>query len=313
MHKVPPLANELFIDDGFWKRKIYFFWTSDTGYVCHTPGQAPCKGVVSQHKSDLVFFSSFSLCFCFWKKKTIRLGGKLRGGRKTMANTCCVKFSKNKNIIVSFIFENFIQAFWSYSPLTPPLTPPKFTPSLPQSPNFMYLVFLKKKKLQCVLTIELWLWGQPLEHDQPIRSHIFREARNRGSWVPPPHMVECWLAWSFASNWPPTWDMWVSDRTGSGPEWQSTCLWYGKICYELIMSENPDPSIMSIYWIAINSQTMLVSSNLTICQKKILISLDGWPLAPTGPFIPMWITGIHSQITYPLPMVKYKRNMSLDN
>lgn len=49
-HKIPALMKKLFATDTWWERENQFSTTSDTGYINHTPGQAPYSGIAGQHK-----------------------------------------------------------------------------------------------------------------------------------------------------------------------------------------------------------------------------------------------------------------------
>lgn len=59
---VPPLSKEVFATDTFWKKENKFSSLQYTEYINHTLMQAPCSGVVSEHKRDSIFFL---WAFCF--------------------------------------------------------------------------------------------------------------------------------------------------------------------------------------------------------------------------------------------------------
>lgn len=51
--EVSPLNNKQLEVDSFWEQKISFLQGRRTEFINHTAGQAPCSGVVGQHKIEL--------------------------------------------------------------------------------------------------------------------------------------------------------------------------------------------------------------------------------------------------------------------
>jgi hypothetical protein len=86
-----------------------------------------------------------------------------------------------------FLFKLFLLILWDYCPVgfdhvhhkSFLLTSLRSTLNAPSSLKFKFPFFFFSNLIipyhQFVLFMNLWIWGQPLENGQPIRSHILKE------------------------------------------------------------------------------------------------------------------------------------------